>query len=154
MFNRKYLLVLSFIPVMLVSTLALAQAKNLAHIADLEKRFGSRLIYKGDSTGRALVEDFHINCNAQDGRSLPLKNLLLARLASEDARVSLRSEVHVRGGDIRVVDVGTMPDKSLLRVNALQISKFGDVKPISFSVDSIYNACMGSYGPIWAGGRR
>lgn len=140
MFTRKYLLALGIVPFMLAPSVLRAQAENVAHIADLQKRFGSRLIYKGDSTGRALVEDFHIYCNARDGRSLPLKNLLLARLANEDARVSLRSEVHVRGGDIRVVDVGTMPDKTLMRVNALHISKFGDVKPLTFSIDALYNA--------------
>ena len=61
MFTRKHLLAPSPTPFFFVSTLALAQAKNVAHIADLKKRFGSRLTCKGDSTGFALVGDFHVN---------------------------------------------------------------------------------------------
>ncbi len=151
--SPKHLLTLCLAPIVLAPSLALAQAKNVAFIADLERRFGSRLIYLGDSNGRELVANFNIDCQAHDGRYLPLKNLLLVRISTEVPSAQLRNEIHTRGGDIRIVDVGRLTDGSVFRVNALQISKFGDVQPLSFSIDAVYNACFGSYGPIWMGGR-
>ncbi len=60
MFTREHLLALSPTPFLFAPTLAPAHANNVAHIADLKKRFGSRLTYKEDSTGPALVGDFHV----------------------------------------------------------------------------------------------
>ena len=40
----KHLLALCLAPIMFLPTLALGQAKNVAYIADLERRFGSRLV--------------------------------------------------------------------------------------------------------------
>ena len=123
------------------------------YVADLDRKHGRRIVYAGDANAEQILKGLVLDCRSEDGRQLPLRNLLLARLAREDPQIELRTEVQARGGDVRIVDVGRIPDGRSLRTPLMDVNKFGDIKMHGVRFQAVLNACFGSYGPIWIGGR-
>lgn len=127
-----------------------AADQNSEYVAKLESTFGKRLHFESNEAAR-IVQNFNIDCRAQDGRTLPLRNLLYARLASMDSKTAwLETFVQERGGEVRIIDslrgpkIAPAPDTL-----AFEINKWGDLRPIGFRAEAVLNACFGSSGPIW-----
>lgn len=117
----------------------------------LNKKFGSRLTYTSQFA-RQVVEGFDIDCKARDGRSLPLRNVLLAVLKETDhyPKLWLTFRVEARGRTVRVYEVANTPkgpdwEKVYLEINEWRELRLNAVRP-----EAVLNACFGSFGPIWS----
>lgn len=130
--------------------LAANPISNDEYVAALRKRYGSRIIYN-NPTAFSSVSTFHIDCRAQDGRYLPLENLLLARIGSMDKEsVWLESIVDSRGDEVRIYDYLKQKDGSVTEPKmTIEINSWGDLRTHGIRTEAVLNACYGSYGPIW-----
>lgn len=115
----------------------------------LRAKYASRIKFE-TAYSRRVVEDFAIDCQARDGRSLPLMNVMLAKVDQLDGKDGyLTSRVDSRGEDVRVFDEwvegGRVVDSRL----AFEINKWGELRTLLARPEAIRNACFGSYGHIW-----
>lgn len=117
---------------------------------DLRRKFGHRIQFKTD-VSRHAVESFHVDCRSRDGRSLPLINVILAKLASMSAEhAHLEVEVDSRSEDVRVTDVLVDRDgREMHRTLAFEIDRWGELKVRNGRVQAVLNACQGGWGEIW-----
>ena len=86
-----------------------------------------------------------------DSRYLPLANLLVARLPSQnDDGIETNTYVIERGGDVRIIDTFKTTQGETFEKVIFEINKWGELMPTgSITTDAILNACFRSYGPIW-----
>lgn len=123
-----------------------------AYIKSLREKFGSRIEYKS-AEAAAIVNGFNINCKSKDGRYLPLRNVLLAKLREASTKdVWMQTIIEGRAGEVRIYDylrnkTGKLTSPELI----FQISSRGELKPVQIRAEALMNACFGSYGPIWEG---
>ena len=122
------------------------------YVADLEKNHGKRLIFVTPEA-EDIVSSFNIGCKTEDGRYVPLRNLLLARLKETDSsKITVTTKVDNRGADIRIIDVVKDMDKILMEDIVMEINQWGELIPLTITTEAILNTCFGAYGPIWVGG--
>lgn len=96
------------------------------------------------------VESFDIECNAQDGRFLPLRNVLLARLAQmNNPEIPVITNIDSRGKSVRIVDFIQMRNGQQHNSLVMEINEWGELIPHGITTEAILNSCFGSYGPIW-----
>lgn len=123
--------------------------ENQKFIDDLESRHGNRIVYDTVYAMNA-VESFDIECNAQDGRFLPLRNVLLARLAQmNNPEIPVITNIDSRGKSVRIVDFIQMSNGQQHNSLVMEINEWGELIPHGITTEAILNSCFGSYGPIW-----
>ncbi|MFC6327926.1 hypothetical protein [Alloalcanivorax gelatiniphagus] len=127
-----------------------ADSANLRYIKELKRQYGGMLDYQ-DPYAEKAVRSFNIDCRSEDGRYLPLENVLLAKVASlHEEKTWLRSRILSRGGEVRIYDdLIREGEGSVYSVLAFEINKWGDLVPHNSKVAAVMNSCYGSYGPIW-----
>lgn len=132
------------------NTTETAHSPNAKHVAKLEAAYRNRLHFESDEAAR-IVQTFNIDCRAPDGRSLPLRNLLYARLASMDSKAAwLEIFAQERGSEVRIIDSLRGPKiPADTNTVAFKINKWGEVRPVGITVEAVLNSCFGSYEPIW-----
>ena len=117
----------------------------------LHARFGHLVTYK-TAEARKAVERFKIDCRAPDGRYLPLTNVLVAKIASGQGPRGMHMviEADSRGDDVRIVDkVIEGNGREVYSRVGFELNKWGELRPVNITTDALYNACVGSHGPIW-----
>lgn len=123
-----------------------------AYLKSLRDRFSHRIEYK-NTEAAAIVKGFNIDCKSPDGRYLPLRNILLAKLREADSQeVWMQTIIDSRAGEVRIYDYlknkhGKLTSPELI----FEINKWGELKPVKVRAEALMNACFGSYGPIWEG---
>lgn len=124
--------------------------ESSSYVERLQRDFGQR-IYFSSSKAEAMVRKINIDCNAPDGRYLPLYNALLARLdEASTADAWMETSVVNHGNGIQVFDsVRLKSGKELTPQLTLEINEWGAVETHGVRADALSNACFGSYGPIW-----
>lgn len=127
-----------------------AQASDpVAYVQGLRGKYGNRIQF-ATPQARKTVEDFSLDCQAPDGRVLPLMNVMLAKLAQLDSKDSyLTARVDSRGNDVRVYDEFVQGGKVVDSRVAFEINKWGELRSLVARVEALRNACFGSFGPIW-----
>ena len=134
-----------------ISTSALSASED-AYIRALREKFGGRIEYKS-AEAAAIVNGFNIDCKSKDGRYLPLKNVLLAKLREASADdVWMQTIVDGRAGGVGIYDylrnkAGKLTSPELI----FEISSRGELRLVKVRAEALMNACFGSYGPIWEG---
>lgn len=121
-----------------------------SYVKKLQHEFGSRL-YFSSTEAEALVKKINIDCQAPDGRYLPLYNMLLARL-DEASTPDAWMETSVVNSDkkLRVFDsVRLKSGKELTPQLTLEINQYGGYEAHGIRPQALSNACFGAYGPIW-----
>ncbi|MBP3061694.1 hypothetical protein [Ectopseudomonas chengduensis] len=138
------------IPIILaISAWNAIAGENQKFIDDLESRHGKRIVYETVYAMDA-VESFDIECNAQDGRFLPLRNVLLARLAQmNNPEIPVITNIDSRGKSVRIVDFIQMRNGQQHNSLVMEINEWGELIPHGITTEAILNSCFGSYGPIW-----
>lgn len=125
-----------------------AESKNFQ--AALRKKYISRINFK-TAEARKIVNAFNIDCRMQDGRYIPLINILSVRLQQFDKPDSwLETIVDSRGGEVRISDF--LQNKSAPQSQprlSYQINKWGELVPVGTTIEALMNACHGGYGKIW-----
>ena len=121
-----------------------------AYAKGLRVKYASRLLYKTEFAKR-VVEDFNLDCKAQDGRYLPLSNVLYAKLASLDGDTGhLIIEVDSRGEDVRVTDYLIGKDGEVMHSSiGYEINKWRELRTVNTRLEAVRNSCFGGYGEIW-----
>lgn len=75
-----------------------------AYVEQLRIKYLSRITFQTPYSRQAVM-DFSIDCKARDGRSLPLINVMLAKLNALDGKkMWATARVDSRGEDVRVYD--------------------------------------------------
>lgn len=122
------------------------------YIGSLEEKYGSK-IYYSSSVARQIVDGLNIDCRSGDGRYLPLRNVLLARLGEmSEAGLLVESRVLSRDNEVRIYDVIRWKDGVGLESKLIiEINQWGELITFGFRMEAILNACYGSYGHIWKG---
>lgn len=126
-----------------------------AYVDSLEQKYGDRIMYLTE-TAQLVVESFNIDCHSQDGRLLPLRNVLLARAASmHNPDMPFTTLIDSRNNQVRIFDVLTSSDGDPIYESlAMEINEWGELIPYgSITAEAILNSCFGSYGQIWKSGR-
>lgn len=119
------------------------------YVASLRAKYGARVKFETDYA-RRVVEEFALDCQAPDGRTLPLMNAMLAKLASLDGKdMYLTTRVDSRGEDVRIYDQLVERGRTLDSRVAFEINKWGELRSPEGKITALRNACFGSYGPIW-----
>lgn len=123
---------------------------NEEYVASLKKHYGSRITYNSQ-TAFQTISTFNIDCRSQDGRYLPLENVLLARLREHgNGKMWLESVADSRGSQVRIYDYLKNHDGPVTEPStSIEINSWGELKTYGFRSEAILNACYGSYGPIW-----
>ena len=126
------------------------EANREAYVALLHKKYFKNLI-PSSSKALGLVTNFSIDCDAQDGRYLPLVNVLYATAASvEKMGGELRYIIENKGEQVRIYAVPYKNGKQLMPPSLrFDINEWGELRPHGITVEAIRNSCFGSYGPIW-----
>lgn len=126
------------------------EANRMAYIASLHEKYSNNLI-SSSPQALGIVANFSIDCRAQDGRYLPLINVLYATMASiEKMGGELRYIIESKGEQIRIYDVGYKNGKQVVAPSLrFEINEWGELRPHGITVEAILNSCFGSYGPIW-----
>lgn len=126
------------------------EPSNAAFVDSLRAKSKDRLIYRSPAA-EAAVRSFNIDCKARDGRMLPLVHVLMARLAQMGSKdMWVTTYVEERGGEVRIYDVLERRDGAKTPPEmSFEINKWGELRPIGTRPEALYNACFGSYGPIW-----
>lgn len=117
----------------------------------LHAKFGHLVTYRTAEAQQA-VERFKIDCRAPDGRYLPLTNVLVAKIASGQGPRGMHMviEADSRGDDVRIVDkVIDGNGREVYSRVGFELNKWGELRPVNITTDALYNACVGSHGPIW-----
>jgi hypothetical protein len=115
--------------------------KNAEYVTSLEAKYGKHLHFDSAESMRAIGE-FVLDCHAQDGRTLPLYNALLAGLAQAGGSVDYY--VQSAGGETRVVQIPHGQSEGHVM---LTIDKWGELQ--SPFLEPIMNTCFGFMGPVW-----
>ena len=121
----------------------------VAYTQTLRSKYAGRVKFETDFARRA-VQNFDIDCQAPDGRTLPLMHVMLAKLARLDSKDAyLTSRVDSRGDDVRVYDELVQGGRVIDSQLAFEINKWGELRSHTARIEALRNACFGSYGPIW-----
>lgn len=124
---------------------------NLRYITDLYRDFSAKLHFESPEAEN-IVSSFDIRCQSiMDSRYLPLANLLVARLPSQnDDGIETNTYVIEQGGDVRIIDTFKTAQGETFEKVIFEINEVGELMPKgSITADAISNACFRSYGPIW-----
>lgn len=128
---------------------------NTAYINKLRSGYSKRLKYV-TPFAKSVIQSFYIDCQANDGRHLPLENLLLAKLASLDEKNAwLVIRADSRGDEVRIYDdlVGSN-GKVMNSTLAFELNKWGDIRSMNGKIEAVINSCFFGYGPIWVTPRK
>ncbi|WYX49662.1 hypothetical protein WJ977_21270 [Achromobacter xylosoxidans] len=123
------------------------------YIASLKSRYDSRLHFQS-ARAEQVIRAYRIDCPRQEGRYIPLINLLYSSMSTIDRPDAwLELIVEDRDGQIRVLNdfrgskvpagANTGPDRV-----GVQIDESGNMKPLR-KASIIDDACFGTLGPIW-----
>jgi hypothetical protein len=123
---------------------------SMSYVANLRAKYGGRITFSS-VRAQQIVESFRLDCRAADGRTLPLMNSMLAKLASLDSpKAWLVSRADNRDNNVRIWDQLVGPKGPLMDpVLVYEINSWNELHPIGTRLEAMLNACFGSYGPIW-----
>lgn len=126
------------------------EANRESYIASLHQKYFKNLI-SSSPQALGIVTNFSIDCRAQDGRYLPLINVLYATMpAIEKMGGELRYIIEKKGERVRIYDVAYKNGKQVVAPSLrFEINEWGELRPHGITVEAILNSCFGSYGPIW-----
>jgi len=125
--------------------------QNDAYVAKLKAKYGNR-IHFDSSLGRDTVIGYNIDCRGNDGRYLPLINVIYAQLAAMSSEKAWpENYVEERGGEVRILSLAHYANgKAENRGPVIaEIDKGGQLRPHGSTSEAVLNACDGSYGRIW-----
>jgi TPR repeat protein len=126
--------------------------KTQSYVKQLRQKYGKRLRYE-TAHAQTRIQSFNIDCRANDGRYLPLENVLLAKMASLDSKQAyLTIRATNRGDDVRIYDELISADgRRMGSIPMFEINKWGELRTLAdVRIEAILNSCFGSFGPIWA----
>ncbi|MCP1318389.1 tetratricopeptide repeat protein [Vreelandella lionensis] len=124
---------------------------NLMYIAELAKDYGD-MVHFETRDAEEIVRNFDIKCNSRmDDRYLPLFNIILARLPSQNGNeIKTNTFVLERDGEVRIVDSHELSNGRSFETVVFQINKWGELIPMGgITSSAVLNACFSSFGPIW-----
>ncbi|SDY38617.1 Sel1 repeat-containing protein [Nitrosomonas sp. Nm58] len=126
--------------------------RSQSYVKQLRQKYGKRLRYE-TAHAQTRIQSFNIDCRANDGRYLPLENVLLAKMASLDSKQAyLTIRATNRGDDVRIYDELISADgRRMGSIPMFEINKWGELRTLAdVRIEAILNSCFGSFGPIWA----
>lgn len=116
---------------------------------ELQAKYGKRLRFSTDMA-RRMVYGFDIDCEFNDGRYLPLTNLLLMRLSlMDEPKLWVVTSVDLRGSTARITDTAMNSSGPLESQLIMEINQWDELRLIGISAEAIRNACSGYWGKIW-----
>lgn len=130
--------------------------ENSAYVEKLRAKYMSRITFQ-TPYAREAVMGFVIDCKAKDGRSLPLINVMLAKLDSMDKKktpkgdtIWLAERVDSRGEVVRAYDQMVKNGHVIAETLVFEIDEWGSLHVKNIRAEAILNACYRGYGPIWS----
>lgn len=121
------------------------------YVKNLKAKYSGRIL-SASSEAMTIVAFFDINCRAQDGRVLPLLNLLYGGIAEYERELGANAQYFLenRGKNVRIYESVSKNGKILLdRKLKYELNEWGDLRPFGIRSEAILNACYGDLGPIW-----
>lgn len=126
-----------------------SQPKDL--IAELQKKYSQDITFSSPRAAQ-IVNSYNIDCKSNDGRYLPLINLLYTSLAASGGKWKTKLFVENRGEEVRIYESGYFLDGRKMEGGGVkfEINRWGELIPhLGITTEAILNACYGSYGRIW-----
>lgn len=120
------------------------------YVAELQAKYRGRLTF-GSIALEKYINDFNIDCRVIP-RRVPLRNILLARIAQGDTSKEVWLSTHVLsiGRSVRIFD--QLQRRSGAKIEpamVFEINDWGELRGVGISSEELLNTCFGSYGPIW-----
>lgn len=120
----------------------------------LEKQYSERIQFE-DETAKYLVNNFKLDCRMEDHRYVPLRSILLTKLAQVDSPgMWMTIRAVSRGDELRLYDVLHKDGQPVMEIAALQLTKWGELESLNGKMEGIMSSCSGVHGPIWISGSK
>jgi hypothetical protein len=119
--------------------------------AELHSKYARHITYSSPRAAQ-IVKSFEIDCEAPDGRYVPLLNILYVSIAAGEDKWQTKYHVENRGDNVRIIEKAYFPDGRQMQGGGLkfEINQWGELTPhLGITTEAILNTCRGSYGPIW-----
>lgn len=127
------------------------EARTTDASAELHSKYSKNVTYSSPRAEQ-IVKSFEIDCQAPDGRYVPLLNIMYAAIAAGDGKWQTKYIVENRGGNVRIIEKAFYLDGRPMQGGGVkfEINQWNELTPhLGITTEAILNTCLGSYGPIW-----
>lgn len=123
------------------------------YATSLEIKYGGRIVFSSPQAEQ-IVRNFVVRCPTQDERYLPLISVLFYRFEQLPDSSQMKTEVYNMGAEVRIQDI-LPPDPSRgfrgYAEPSMEINKWGELRPLNFRRDALFNQCYATKNRIWIG---
>ena len=124
--------------------------KDDPYMTGLKKKYVNNISF---SSAQAfdIVEDFEIECRSNDGRYLPLINVLYSQIESlTSGSNTVKMNVVNHGEEVRIYETLVGKDGPNSKpVLDFEINEWHELHAVGFWMEAVLNSCYGTYGHIW-----